>query len=330
MAHMNAGPSHHWPHHSRLVWLALVAAACLLLSTALAAAATIEQTIFGTPEHAVQALVAAVRADQPREVVKILGPDGRKLVFSGDRVADRRGREKFVAAYDKAHRIDTPTPARAELIIGTKQWPFPIPLVKDAAGWRFDTAAGVQEILDRRIGRNERQAVEVCLAYVDAQRDYAAQVPRSDGLLEYAQHFMSRPGKHDGLYWPTAAGQAESPMGSLVAAAREEGYGAKAETGKKHHRSPYHGYFYRILKRQGPHASDGARDYLVDGSMIGGFALVAFPARYGDSGVMTFIVNQAGVVYQKNLGKKTTTLARQMTAFDPDASWSKVALPESP
>jgi hypothetical protein len=280
------------------------------------------QVGFETPDLAVQALVEATRADQVRRMVEIFGAGGHKLVFSGDPVADKLGREKFLANYDKAHRIESQSATQAVLVIGEHEWPFPIPLVKHGASWRFDTRAGIEEIIDRRIGRNERGAIEVCRAYVDAQRDYAATVRRGDGILEYAQHFLSTPAQHDGLYWPAAAGEPESPMGPLMASARAEGYAAGDDD--RHPHAPYHGYFFKILKRQGSHAQDGARDYLVDGRMIGGFALVAFPARYGDSGVMTFIVNHDGVVYEKNLGRHTEAAVRGMTEFDPDPSWSKV------
>ncbi len=277
---------------------------------------------FATPEQAVQALVDAARADDPQRLLKVLGHGSRKLVVSGDPVADRQDRARFVSAYDESHRIDVQGDSRAVLVIGSKQWPLPIPLVRTGGSWRFDTRAGAREVLDRRIGHNELGAIEVCRAYVDAQRDYAAQVHSKDGLLEYAQHFLSTPGNHDGLYWTAAPGEPESPMGPLVASARAEGY--SAGNGDRKQREPYHGYFYRILRQQGPHAADGARDYLVKGRMIGGFALVAFPARYGESGVMTFIVNQDGVVFQKNLGPRTEELARQMRAFDPDSGWTRV------
>lgn len=300
-------------------------AICLLVLpfAVMADTATVAQMSFNNPEQAVQTLVKAVRADQPQQILKLLGPEGERLVFSGDPVADKLGREKFVTAYDKASRIEQQNADQAVLVIGKKQWPFPIPIVKTGTSWHFDTRAGVEEILDRRIGRNELSAIEVCLAYVDAQREYASQDRDSDGMLEYAQHFMSSPEKHDGLYWPIADGKPQSPMGPLIAAAQAEGYtpGKNPQQALVH--SPYHGYFYRILKRQGAHATDGARDYMAEGSMIGGFALVAFPASYGDSGIMTFIVNQDGVVYQKNLGPDTETITRQMTEYDPDSSWEK-------
>ena len=280
---------------------------------------------FPSPDAAAAALAAAAHADDARALVGILGSGGRKLVYSGDRVADQHGRAQFAAAYDASHTIELQGDAKAILVIGQNEWPFPIPLVKRGASWRFDTKAGAQEILNRRIGRNELSAIQVVRAYVDAQLDYASADRQADGLREYAQHFMSSPGKHDGLYWPAAAGEPESPIGPLVADARAQGYGpaAKGETAQPHRPQPYHGYYYKILTRQGPHAPGGALDYVVNGHMIGGFALVAYPAKWGDSGIMTFIVNQDGVVYQKNLGPRTATLARAIAEYDPDPSWTK-------
>lgn len=304
-------------HEAARVLFAAAAATLGLMLLPTTAMAAGSQTGFAAPELAVRALIGAARADRPQQILKILGPAGRKLVYSGDAVADRLGRARFVAAYDQASSLEPQGDDRMLLVIGEKRWPFPIPLVKSGKTWRFDTPAGVEEILDRRIGRNELDAIEVCRAYVDAQRDYAAQVRHDDGLSEYAQHFMSAPGKRDGLYWPAGAGATQSPMGPLLAEARAEGYsGGKA--------APYHGYFYKILTRQGEHAPDGARDYRVGGRMIGGFALVAYPARYGDSGVMSFIVNQDGVVYQRNLGPRTEAVARAMTEFDPDPGWAEL------
>jgi hypothetical protein len=314
--------SHRFPSPWRIAMAALAACAAACLAPPAAARAGER---FDTPEQAVQALVAATRAGAPAQLLKVLGSDGRKLVFSGDAVADKLGRERFVAAYDAGHEIERQGADRAVLALGEKRWPFPIPIVEQGAKWRYDTRAGAEEILDRRIGRDELSAIEVCRAYVDAQREYAATVGRQGGLAEYAQHFKSNPGKRDGLYWPVGAGEAESPMGPLVASARAEGYPA-GEAGARRP-TPYHGYFYRILKAQGPHAADGARSYVVGGRMVGGFALVAFPARYGDSGVMTFVVNQDGVVYQKNLGPRTAAIARRMEVFDPDPSWSRVPPP---
>ena len=307
---------------SRRTWaFALGLAVLLAVAGAPAVSAAVTQASFASPEEAVTALVTAARDGKPAELVRILGPDGTRLVYSGDRVADRAGREKFVAAYDEMHELTPEGDAKSVLAVGKDEWPFPIPMVKQGVTWRFDTKAGAREILDRRIGRNELSAIEVCRAYVDAQREYAANNLSGGAVAEYAQKFMSSPGKHDGLYWPVEAGQAESPMGPLAAQARAEGYGAKADG---RNRSPYHGYYYRILTKQGKDASGGAFDYVVNGHMIGGFALVAFPARYKDSGIMTFMINHDGIVFEKNLGPNTRTVARGMTAFEPDSTWSKV------
>lgn len=295
---------------------AVAAVACLGVSSAAIAGAPRHMT-FASPEAAVDALVAATEADKTADLLNILGPSGRKLIHSGDRIADKAGRDQFVAAYQQKHAIETPSASTAILVVSTDEWPFPIPLVKHGAAWRFDTKAGAEEILNRRIGRNELNAIEVCGAIVDAEHEYASKDRTGSGYLEYAQKFVSSPGEHDGLYWPPTAGE-ESPIGPLVASARAEGYGPK---GAHEKRSPYHGYYYRILKKQGKDARGGAYDYVVKGHMIGGFALVAFPAKYGDSGVMTFIVNQDGVVYEKALGPRTEAIARAMTTFNPDPSW---------
>lgn len=296
--------------------LAVVAALAWPLAPLLAADAAQKQ--FDSPDHAVEALVAAVRAGRTADLLAIFGPQSKPLVESGDAVADKNGRARFVASYDERHSLAAQPDGKVTLILGKDNWPFPIPLVEDGKAWHFDTAAGADEILNRRIGRNELSAIEVCRAYVDAQRDYASEDRNNDGLREYAQHFASHPDQHDGLYWEAKPGEEASPMGQLVARARDEGY---ESIGTRTKREPYHGYFYRILKRQGPHARGGAHDYIVGKHMIGGFALVAFPAQYGASGVMTFIVNQDGVVYQKNLGPDTEKIARGMKEFDPDSSW---------
>jgi len=281
------------------------------------------QQSFGSPQSAVAALTAAVSAeDAPSRLLGILGPQGEKLVSSGDAIADQRARERFAKSLSTAHKIEMASGDRAILVIGERGWPFPIPIVRRGGTWRFDTAAGAQEILDRRIGRNELGAIEVCRAHVDAQREYATKDRDGDGILEYATRFRSSPGQRDGLYWPVEQGEEASPMGPLMASAQAEGYFTHKLPGRK--RNPYHGYFYRILTRQGNDAPGGAYDYIVRDNMIGGFALVAFPARYGASGIMTFIVNQDGIVYQKNLGPDSEAMARQMTEFNPDQSWQRV------
>jgi len=282
--------------------------------------AAIMQEVFATPEQAVDALVSATREDKTKDLLKILGPHAGHLIHSGDAVADRMGRGKFVAAYDAAHSLQDESGGKMILTVGQEEWPMPIPLVKTDNGWRFDAGAGEQEILDRRIGRNELNVAEVCRAYVEAQREFANQRFMAGGEHEYAQRLLSTKGKHDGLYWPTSdSGDKESPLGPLIAQADAEGYPGKAVLNQ---RAPYHGYYYKILKRQGPGATGGKMDYMVHGHMIGGFALLAFPARYGDSGVMTFIVNQNGIVYEKNLGVQTTKLAANITQYDPDESWA--------
>ncbi|MFZ0693340.1 MAG: DUF2950 domain-containing protein, partial [Alphaproteobacteria bacterium] len=299
----------------RIGVLAVGIAAALPLAATPTFAAEIEQKTFASPEQAVAELVAADRSGDTAGLESIFGPDGKKLIDSGDPVADKQWREKFVAAYEKRNGIENEGDDKAILIVGEHDWPYPIPIVKQGESWRFDTKAGAEAILDRRIGRNELNTIEVCRAYVDAQREYAAKDRDGSGLPEYAQRFLSSPGKHDGLYWETGPGEAQSPLGPLVARASAEGY----DTSGKH--VPYHGYYFKILKQQGTNARGGGYLYIADGHMIGGFALVAYPAQYGVSGVMTFMVNQDGVIYQKNFGPDTATIAEQIDAFDPDETW---------
>jgi len=307
---------------SRSGLLSVVLAALILVmscATARAAAPTTGQKHFETPDEAVQALIDALRKDDKKQLGEVLGPGSGPLLFSGDKVADTRGREAFVREYDERHRLEAGG-GKIVLYVGSDDYPFPIPVVPDGPSWRFDTEAGKEEILDRRVGRNERSAIQVCLAYVDAQREYYAQARKQGEVLEYAQRLASTPGKRDGLYWDAKAGEPESPLGPFVAKARTEGYRKGTQQGP----TPYHGYYYRILTGQGPDAPGGTTDYVANGHMIGGFGLVAFPAQYGASGVMTFIVNHDGIVYQKDLGPNTATLARQMKLFNPDSSWRKV------
>ena len=274
---------------------------------------------FASAEEATEAFVAALRAHDTRALVTILGSDARPLIASGDPVADRNIRDAFVKAYDAGHTLVTRGTDAMTLKVGSDDWPLPIPIVKQGAHWRFDTAQGREEILARRIGRNELNTMQVCLAYVDAQREYYEEDRRGNGVLQYAQKFASTPGKRDGLYWETKPAEPLSPLGHFVAKARAEGYRRDKSGGP----TPYHGYLFRILTSQGPDAPDSAYDYVVGGQMIGGFGLVAFPAEYGASGVTTFIVNQDGVVYEKDLGPKTPTIAGAMRAFNPDKSWKK-------
>ncbi len=273
------------------------------------------QKSFASLDEAVNALVAAIRAADRNALVEILGPLANPLVWSGDDVADRAALQRFTAAYDRAHRLEGGA-GKVVLYVGDDDFPFPIPLVPDGPRWLWDTAAGDDELLNRRIGENELAAIQVCLAYVDAQREYYS---RGTGLLEYAQRLESSKGKHDGLFWETRPGEPESPLGPLVAKARAAGYPLPPRGAPV----PYHGYFYRILFAQGPDAAGGAYDFVVKGHMIGGFALVAYPASYGVSGIMTFIVNQDGVVHQKDLGPKTAQAANLMKTYNPDSTWAQ-------
>jgi Protein of unknown function (DUF2950) len=275
---------------------------------------------FGTAEQAVAALVGALRTGQQNAVQSVLGPGSEKLVSSGDKYSDAAERQKFLDAYDARHTLVTSEPGRMVLQVGKNDWPFPVPLVQADGGWHFDSQAGAQELIDRRIGRNEIFAIRTSLAYVDAQKAFFALTGR-DGHAEYAQHLVSRPGKHDGLYWPAAEGEPESPLAPLMAQAQEEGYPGERVSGKP---VPYHGYFFRILTGQGTNSAEGARDYLSGGRMSNGFALVAWPASFGASGIMTFIVDQDGIVFQKDLGADTASVAAAMTLFDPDLSWARV------
>ena len=282
------------------------------------AAAIIRQKHFSTPDAAVDALIVANRDDDKPALLAILGADGSKLIRSGDRVEDSRGRARLVAAFEEAHKIELEGQDKAVLIVGKEEWPLPIPLIHDPAGWRFDTKAGEEEILNRRIGHNELKVIEVCRGYVAAQREYAAL--KIGGQSEFARRFLSTPQQHDGLYWPIEPGETESPFGPLVAQAQASGYPAASAAANAKPR-PYYGYYFRILLAQGPNAPGGAMSYLSEGHMTRGFALVAYPATYGDSGVMTFIVNQSGIVFEKNLGTATLRIAQQSTQYDPDSSW---------
>jgi hypothetical protein len=304
---------------TNLVHGLLLAAALSCVGVGPVALAAEKQETFSSPEDAAKALGAASRAGDVKALENILGPGSASLIRSGDSVADRRGRERFAQAYEEASKVERQGDAKAILLIGKDEWPMPIPIVKGKDGWRFDAKQGREEVLNRRVGRNELSAVQAMLAYVDAQREYYLRNPRGDKLLHYAQKFDSARGKRDGLYFPTKAGEAPSPLGPLFAKAKAAGY-SKDEDGLP---DPYFGYRYRILKAQGADAPGGAYDYVVQGRMIGGFALIAWPASYGNSGVMTFIVNHDGVVYEKNLGPGTATAAGKITRFNPDKTWKR-------
>ncbi len=290
--------------------------AVMLQGTALAAKP--KQKSFESPEAAVEALVKALRDHSEKELLVIFGPGSEALISSGDKVDDRVRREGFVRQYDEANRLEPAGEEKRIVHVGKNDWPFAIPIVKAGASWRFDTKQGKEEILNRRIGENELGAIQTSLAIVDAQREYAALDRDGDGLLAYARTFYSTEDKMDGLYWEVKPGENPSPLGPLLAKAQGEGY----LPGKKP--APYNGYFFRILTAQGKSARGGAYSYLVKGKMVGGFAVVAYPATYAVTGVKTFIVNHDGVVYQKDLGPKTGRLAKNMKTYDPDKTWEKV------
>jgi hypothetical protein len=276
--------------------------------------------VFASPDDAGNGLLDAAKSGDLNAVLGIFGPESKGIIFSGDAVQDKATVDAFVAAYGVMHRWrKMPDDARV-LLIGADNFAFPIPLKKTASGqWFFDVAAGKDEILARRIGRNELAVIDVCGALADAQAEYYSQRHADGSTPQFALKFISDTGKQNGLYWESAEGQPKSPLGPLVAFATTEGYSAKPNS-----HLPFHGYYFHMLNRQGSHAPGGAKDYVVDGKMAGGFAFVAYPAEYGNSGVMTFIINQDGVLLQKDLGKTTTETATAMTEFDPDDSWSQV------
>jgi len=281
-----------------------------------------QQRSFQSAEDAVDAFVASLRNHQEADLLAILGPEAERVVSSGDQYADQELLQLFVALYDQKHAIQT-SEGHAALNIGPGDWPLPIPIVETNGSWRFDTKAGEQAIVDRRIGRNELRAIRTLLACADAQRDYFDRAQQSTGTCVYARHLLSTPGHQDGLYWPVAKGESESPLGSLVDAAQEAGYPGELVGGTQ---VPYEGYYFRILTAQGPHSDGGAKSYLRSGQMTGGFAVVAWPARFETSGIMTFIVGPEGDVYQKDLGPDTARIAAGMTTFDPDLTWASVTL----
>jgi hypothetical protein len=284
-----------------------------------AGAATPQKT-FASPEDAASALVQAVKSRDRAATLVVLGNAG-EWMSSGDATADRTAAERFAAAYDAKHAT-TRDGDKATLTIGEDGFPFAFPIVRSGDRWRFDTAAGKEELLARRIGANELDTIKVLQAIVDAERDYASEDRNGDGVFTYAQKFESAPGRHDGLYWRTNAGETQSPLGPLVARAAAEGY-RKSDKGP----TPYHGYYYRMLKGQGKNAESGAFDYVLGGRGIGGFAVVAYPAKYGNSGVMSFIVNQDGKIYQSDLGHDTAKKANAMRRYDPGSGWSAVKVP---
>src|SRR5262249_7040980 len=296
-----------------LWWLTCLAVAPAFLTIGNGAVA---QQRYNTPDAAVTALVGAVRVGTPALLMRVLGPGSDEVVSSGDPVADAFARKRLLDAYNIRHQIVREGKDNAVLVVGQEEWPLPIPLVRLNNTWRFDAQIARREIVFRRIGRNEQGAIQVCLLYVNAQREYAKKGFAGEGV--YAQRLLSQPGEKDGLYWPALSGEDASPLAELAAAAAAEGYPITDQ------RNPYHGYHYRILMRQGPNAPGGEIDYVVRGNMIGGFALVAYPAQYRISGLMTFLVSHHGHIYEKDLGSRTAAIASGMTSFDPDHTWRRV------
>ena len=274
---------------------------------------------FTSPDEAIKALIDVLKQNDNNQLIVILGPEGKELISSGDEVADQGNRARFVQEFEETHRLEQKNPETSILHVGKDDWPMAIPIVKINDKWYFDTTAGENEVLNRQIGRNELNVIKVMEAYVDAQHEYACKDRICHGDVEFAQRFASTEGTKDGLFWPTKEGEPLSPFGPMVAQAVNEGYKNKSEV-----LSPYHGYYYRILKGQGKKAPGGAYDYVVNGKMILGFGLVAYPAEYGKSGVMTFIVNQQDAIYEKNLGPNTEKISSAMVKYDPDPTWKRV------
>ena len=297
----------------------IVAVALIFALHDTCSAAAAQQKRFASAEEAVKAAIAAAKSNNDKEMLAIFGLQAKELLFSGDPVADKQRRAQFLAAYDEKNRLAVEG-GNTVLYVGKQDWPFPIPIVKKSDAWVFDTEKGREEILNRRIGDNELYTIQSMLAIVDAQREYATKDRDRNALLEYAQKFVSDPGKKNGLYWETKAGEPESPLGPIMVQIKREGYQVKPSATPV----PYHGYYYRILTAQGKDAPGGAYSYLVKGKMIGGFAVVAHPAQYGNSGVMTFIVNYDGKVFQKNLGASTAAIAKSIKEYNPDKSWTQV------
>ncbi len=300
------------------IWIAVLGLIVLFVSCKKADQPSYK--VFATPDDAGNALLQAAKSGDQNEVLAIFGPESKKIIYSADAVQDKAAADAYVQGYAKMHRWRKMPDGSQVLLIGADNFPFPIPLRKTATGqWFFDAGAGEEEILRRRVGRNELAVIDVCLALVDAQYEYDSKARDGSTTKQFAQKFISDPGKQNGLYWNSPAGQAQSPLGPLAAFATADGYAVKQDA-----HVPFHGYFFRILNKQSSNSLGGAKDYLVDGKMVGGFAFVAYPADYGNTGIMTFIVNQDGVPLQKDLGKTTAETATAMNAFDPDNTWSLV------
>ena len=309
----------HFRVRNALVLSALLLA-CLFFPRFAAAEEATTQRVFPSPDAAASALVAAGKGDDTKTLGSILGPDADQVLSSGDPVADRNALDDFVRRYEEMHRLAYDDQGRVILYIGAGNWPVPIPLVKKNGAWVFDTAAGKDELLYRRIGRNELFTIKVLEDLADAQTEYASDAHDGESAGQFARKILSDSGKQDGLYWIVSEGQPESPIGSLVARASAEGYKKDSEGNP----IPFHGYFYKVLTRQGRNAPGGAKNYLVDGKMTNGFAFLAYPAEYRASGVMTFMINQDGVIVQKDLGPDTAKLAGKIAEYNPDKTWQEV------
>ena len=275
---------------------------------------------FSSPEAAVTAIVAVVREYDAAKALAILGPDAEEIIFSGDKVKGKEEVADFIKKYDEKYRLEMVSPTSATLIIGKDDWPFPIPVVKNDKSWFFDVAVGKEEILNRRIGGNELNVIQVMQAYVEAQLEYASKDRDGDGVREFAQQFKSDEGKKNGLYWLVKKGEELSPFGPLIAEARSKGYDVDSKKSQ-----PYQGYYYKIFTRQGETSPGGAYDYVVNGNMILGFGIIAYPAKYGASGIMTFAVNQEGVVYEVDLGEKTAEIVTKKIKYNLNKTWQKVS-----
>jgi hypothetical protein len=296
-------------------------ATLLIAIVATQTACTSRQQDFESPEAAAQALAAAVQSAESGALLEVLGSQAEPVLNSGDPVQDKNSRDRFLQAYTSAHVLQRAADGVTTLAVGKDEWPFPFPIVQHDGRYRFDSTAGVEEIINRRVGANELATIQSCLAFVDAQREYYVRNAERDPLLHFAQKLASTPGHKDGLYWPTSGDELPSPLGEAFARARSEGYFKEGVSGS----APYHGYIYRLLTSQGSHAAGGAYDYMVRDKLLGGFALLAFPAEYGVSGVMTFIVNHDGVVFSKDLGRTTAAGVQLIETFDPDPSWQREA-----